>query len=860
MRNGFSVDIQHLLGQNIDSSYTPPERVRGRKQKAVAEFLADKIKCGPKCPLFEHAQTPQMKPYGLGKKKIAIVGIAPERVDDRRGKPFRGKNGVILKNALAVWDVSLDRDTKIFNFIQCRPCNPAVDEDDEMPDDFIVSTCISQRLEKQLDKYKPRLIIACGEEVYKRLIDQADARYVKINDFQTARRLVFYSKRWGCNIGVIPHPSYVTEFNRDRSAEFIFRIEVGHVLKIGFETYPTVEESSGNQLITNYKKLCDLLNKWIKNKNLKSFSFDYETEGLSPYARDAKIYTMSVAFSKDKGYAFPIEFPSQGDWVAWTPSQLKNIKSLAKQLLDHPVEKSAQNKGFEIQWSVLHIGIWPRNLNLDTMHIAHAIDERRGLAGLKTQVYLMSGSIYDRDVDKKNILAQPLKDVLRYNSLDSRYTKNLEEWQTIHLGPGLKRAIPLQEKVIDVFTRMSLRGLQLDLSEMVRQREAAMNRIDVLQREYLNLYDKAFYRKQKTKLNVNSTKDLAILLYEVIGIIPSDESKTAAGNYSVAKDILVELAAREKQKNSEVGEFINGLLEFRNLDKMVGTYLDGWLTLADSAGVLHPSFALLTRTLRSNSFNPNFQNVPKRNSNQKEVRRCIIPKHDFFLEGDGKAMEVVVMAMMSGDAELTRQIKKRIDPHARWGGRLFEKKPEDVTSEERGDSKNALVFPRFYGSNERGIHRDLVSRGYDVTMNHVIKVLREMESEYKELFAWQRKLQKDYNRTGRVEMPTGFQRHGPLEINKIINTPIQHSATWILFAGMVYVDEILVGEKFDSGLNIEVHDAFTIDSTDKELDDVFDIAHREFTKNRFKWMHDVPVAIDWSLGEDWYEMSTLKAG
>jgi len=830
----FDLDVSYLLGRHIDESYYSKVST---KRKGKGRELS-----------------PQMEPYGGGELSIAVVGESPGREEDNKNKPFRGKSGKVLKRAFSKLNISLDKDLRQFNLVQCRPLPPAVDKANKFPAKNIVVSCMQQRLDLQLAEYKPDLILCFGENVYNYMLEASDSRRVDMT-WQLARKTVFWSNKYNCKIGFSYHPAHVVYNNDDDSVRHLFNAELKHLLEIGSHDFPKLDENTGNKILIKYKEIKELLSSWIADENLKPFSFDLETRGLNPYVADAKILIFSIAFSSKIGYGVPIDFPSQGSyWPGWTETERKDIVILLQQLLQHKTLKIAQNRKFDMRWVIKHLGVWPTNVSFCTQHTAHLLDERKGLSGLKTQVFCLAGSTYDSDIDVKRLEMYPLQKAVMYGILDARYTKMIQQWQLKIMDKHLLKGHKIQEKVLHVFARMEQRGIKIDLEELDKQYKAGQKKIDRLKRECADLFGKKFYSKEGKRLNINSPDQLATLFYSILGI-DYDGRKTATGKYKVDAASLIELKDRVKSK--EIKIFITKVIDCKKTTKFLKTYLHSWRTLVDEDNLIHPSFDLMTDTIRSNSHDPNLQNVPKRDEEQKVVRKCIIPKFDYFLEGDGKAMEVAVMAMVSEDKILTKQIKDRVDIHSKWAAKLFDVATDRVAEKNRDFTKSNFVFPKFYGSQDDSICGHFMQAGYNLPKKHIIHCIRMLENEYKDLFEWQEQTKQDYKRTGYVEMPTGFRRRGPLDEKQVINTPIQHLATWIMFGGMVEIDKIMIGERFKSGMNIEVHDAVTVDTVSDELDDVFDIVDREFRRNRWPWMRDVPITVSWTFGTNWLSMEKI---
>ena len=172
-----------------------------------------------------------------------------------------------------------------------------------------------------------------------------------------------------------------------------------------------------------------------------------------------------------------------------------------------------------------------------------------------------------------------------------------------------------------------------------------------------------------------------------------------------------------------------------------------------------------------------------------------------LLEVDYSGMEVRLIAMISKDPELTRQIKEGqkwgkehpegganpFDTHRRWAGKVFQKLIEEITKDERYRGKNGFVFPSVYNSTAKSIARSFP----EVPVEHIIKTQKEFWEEYHYVKEWQNKVIHDYLKDGYVEAPTGWRRVGPLSVNQLGNNLVQGTAFHVLLRSLIELDKVL---------------------------------------------------------------------
>ena len=180
-------------------------------------------------------------------------------------------------------------------------------------------------------------------------------------------------------------------------------------------------------------------------------------------------------------------------------------------------------------------------------------------------------------------------------------------------------------------------------------------------------------------------------------------------------------------------------------------------------------------------------------------------KTRILLEVDYSGMETRLIAMISGDPELSRQViagqkwnedhpEGGINPHdlhRRWGGKVLQKVLEEVTSDDRYRGKNGLVFPGFYGSKDKSIARTFS----EIPVEHVIKVMKEFWEEYHYVREWQKKTIHDYLKDGFVEAPNGWRRLGPLSINQLHNNIVQGTAFHCLLGSLIDIEKLFTSVK-----------------------------------------------------------------
>jgi DNA polymerase-1 len=356
------------------------------------------------------------------------------------------------------------------------------------------------------------------------------------------------------------------------------------------------------------------------------------------------------------------------------------------------------------------------------------------------------------------------------------------------------------------------------------------------------------------KFNPNSPKDLTEVLRDILGF---DEGKQPDGGYSTAESVL-ELI------DHPLSDLV---LELRHAVKLKSTYVDSLHANAKRYiwpdTKLHPNLnTMRTVTRRLSSDSPNEQNFPK--ERDSEIRDMIIPRDgDYFVSCDYGQIEFRVIGMASKDKVLCELIRNRYDVHTEWGKKIVDKDSsiiggrkfltdETTMKELRQIAKNKFVFPACFGAEAPSISDSL-----GISKSYVRELLKEFWDTFTGVKEWQEGLRKFYDKNGYVELLTGFRRRGPLSINKIINTPIQGTASEIVISGMNSLSELACSEdkrQFQAIMNI--HDDLSFSVPKETFDDDLEIIIGEMLGVEYEFMN-VPISIDVSLGENWFDLSEV---
>lgn len=785
------------------------------------------------CQLDKTCRSPRMEVFGKGNLRFLIVAEAPGKTEDEQGIPLVGDSGQLLKKAFRACDLIMDDDCWRTNIVQCRPPKNRTPTIPEM------RNCYG-RLRGQIRKLKPDLILTLGGEAAA-VILQAPFE-VKL---MRVRGMLFPSHLWKAWVGCLPHPAFVLHGGMSEQEFIRDLISVLDQYASASVVLPTLKHKR-HLVLSNLGLVGAMVDRMIKDGG--RIDFDFETTCLSPYASGAEIISCAVTNSLHQAY-----FISFG---AWPGSSRHNMEEQLRKLLTSDLPKSVQNAAFEWAWAREKLGVEIKNIIHDPMIGAHVLDERKLITGLGFQAFRQWGSDYKSQVDRANLQAESEESLARYNSLDALCSFELTEVQQAAMDKPTKEANDFLISCLPALCRMSRTGLQVDmkaLKEMQGELESEIEETDAKIR--CSTLVKDFIRKRGREFSYDSNKQLQDFLFSYLKL--RTVKKTAGGGASVDAAVLDSFVGTSKF-NGELSSFCELLLSIKKRKQMVNTYLSGYARLADSNGVLHPEYNLhIARTYRSSASNPNSQNIPHRDPFQVRVRKVFIPRiGDWLLEADYSGAEVRVLAIYSKDRRLIQQILEGYDMHRAWAAKIFQKREEDVTAEQRTDAKTYWVFPILYGAWWKNCMRGFPE--VRMPQNFWSGLDLEMRAEFPQVFAWQDGVFEEYQRTGYVQTFLGFRRRAPIDRKEVINMPIQATAFHLLLDAVRKIDAELLKRKMKSRMIAQIHDSILSDVVESELDDVVELIERNMTDIRWSWAGKVPMEVEFEIGRNWLEMKSLE--
>ena len=394
----------------------------------------------------------------------------------------------------------------------------------------------------------------------------------------------------------------------------------------------------------------------------------------------------------------------------------------------------------------------------------------------------------------------------------------------------------MEMPLVFVLASMEMAGVKMNAQALKEYGNALAVKIAEL--------EERIYEQAGEKFNINSPKQLGVILFEKMQLPGSKKTKTG---YSTSADVLEKLAPEQP--------IIRDILEYRTLAKLKSTYADGLLTCLDEDGRVRSTFQqTVTATGRLSSTEPNLQNIPIRMELGRLIRKVFVPQDGYvFVDADYSQIELRLLAHMSGDEVLIRAYNEAQDIHRLTASQVFHIPFEEVTDLQRRNAK-AVNFGIVYGISSYGLSEDLSISPKEAKkyIDHYFETYPKIKEFLDGTVAKAKEegcVRTLYHRRRPVpELASSNFMQRAFGERIAMNSPIQGTAADIMKLAMIRVDRRLRGMK--SRILLQVHDELLIETAPEELEMVKQILQEEMTGAA---KLSVKLEIDVHEGENWYE-------
>lgn len=348
------------------------------------------------------------------------------------------------------------------------------------------------------------------------------------------------------------------------------------------------------------------------------------------------------------------------------------------------------------------------------------------------------------------------------------------------------------------------------------------------------------------EFNINSPKQLGNILFEKLNLPSGKKTKTG---YSTNAEILEKLSSKHP--------IVSDILDYRQLTKLIGTYVVGLLKLASEEGRIHTNFKQTgTATGRLSSAEPNLQNIPVRTDAGRELRKFFLPRKGYkLISADYSQIELRLLACIANDDAMLSAFKSGIDIHTSTASAVFGVPIDMVTPILRKRAK-AVNFGIVYGIGEYSLSQDL-----NITVKQAKEYIESYLASYPGVSAYLRDIVKYATENGSVDTLYGRTRYIPEIQSKngvmrkfgervAMNSPIQGSAADIIKIAMLNVSKRLNESDIDAKLILQVHDELIIEARADQAEEAAMILKEEM-ENAVQL--PIPLTVDLSIGDRWYE-------
>lgn len=397
----------------------------------------------------------------------------------------------------------------------------------------------------------------------------------------------------------------------------------------------------------------------------------------------------------------------------------------------------------------------------------------------------------------------------------------------------------IEMPLIFVLADMENYGIKVDRQTLLKYKTDLETSIEQTTKEIYELAGEEF--------NINSPKQLGVILFEKLGLHGGKKTKTG---YSTAAEVLESL-----RYDSPI---VDKILYYRQIAKLKSTYADGLLAVINEKDSrIYSTFnQTITATGRISSTEPNLQNIPVRLELGREFRKVFIPEEGYiFVDADYSQIELRVLAHMADDKTLINAFKEGQDIHRLTASQVFNVPFDEVTSKQRSDAK-AVNFGIIYGMGAFSLSKDL-----GITKKMAEEYIKGYFAKYPNIKVYMDRTVEQAAKKGYVTTVFGRRRPVP-EMNSgnfnrrafgervAMNMPIQGSAADIIKIAMINVCRKLKEKKLKSRLILQVHDELLIEAAEDEVEEV-----KVILKNEMENAADlnVPMDVDVHSGKSWFE-------
>ena len=590
------------------------------------------------------------------------------------------------------------------------------------------------------------------------------------------------------------------------------------------------------QLIDNKQEAVELYDFLRTKKNLS-----LDTETTSTNAIEAELVGLSFAVTENEAYYVAIPANRQ---------EALEYVDIFKPLYEDPeILKIGQNIKYD--YMVLrNYGVDLQGRMFDTMlahyviqpELQHNMDYMAETL-LNYQTVHIEELIGPKGKNQKNMRDLSPQEVYEYAAEDADITLQLKNVLEPRLKEvGAERLFwEIEMPLVKVLADMELNGVRLDTQQLKLTQQTFTER--------MNAYERHAYEEAGETFNIASPKQVGDILFGKMQLLEKPK-RTKTGQYVTSEEVLQQLRGK--------APIVDDILNYRGMKKLLGTYVEALPKLINKrTGHIHTSFnQAITATGRLSSSDPNLQNIPVRDDDGKEIRKCFIPDEGCrWFSADYSQIELRIMAHLSADENMTEAFREGFDIHRATAAKIWKESMDQVSDSQRKKAKQAN-FGIIYGITAFGL-----SQRMDIPTGEARKLIDDYFETFPKVHQYMEDAKRMAREKGYAETLYGRRRYLP-DINShngtvrgfaernAINAPIQGTEADIIKLAMIRIWKRFKDAGIRSKMTLQVHDELNFSVYPNEAEKVERIVLEEM-QGAAKL--NVPLTADAGWGDNWLE-------
>lgn len=581
------------------------------------------------------------------------------------------------------------------------------------------------------------------------------------------------------------------------------------------------------------KQLCDRL--------MESRIVSLDTETDSTNAIDAEL--VGLSFSMKEHEAFYVAIPAPRE-------EAQEMVDIFKPLYENPnILKIGQNIKYDYE-VLRNYGIDIQGKMFDTM-LAHYVwhPELRHNMDYMAETLLGYQTVHIEELigqkgkNQKNMRDLNPDDVYEYAAEDADITLQLRNVleQKIDEVDARRLFEDIEMPLVKVLADMEINGVRLDTDQLKETQKVFTDR--------MNQYERHAFEEAGQEFNISSPRQVGDILFGKMQLVEKPK-KTKTGQYVTSEEVLQQLSGK--------APIVDDILNYRGMKKLLGTYVEALPKLIDTKDQhIHTSFnQAITATGRLSSSDPNLQNIPVRDDDGKEIRKCFIPDEGCrWFSADYSQIELRIMAHLSGDDNMIEAFREGFDIHRATASKIWKEPMQDVSDAQRKKAKQAN-FGIIYGITAFGLAQRM-----DISNKDARQLIDDYFHTFPKVHQYMEQAKENTREKGYAETMFGRRRYLPdiksgnntvrgFAERNAINAPIQGSEADIIKIAMIRIWRRFKTENLRSKMILQVHDELNFSVCPGEEEKVEDIVMQEM-QNAANL--SVPLTADAGWGDNWLE-------